>query len=101
MKGINFFNFMLEYTFSGNWLAALDREIKLLLSTREGTMPLDRGFGINMDFLDMPQEVAKSLYAAEVTKKIPYFIPSIRVQEVIWNGMESGKLFPRVVITRA
>lgn len=100
MIEINFFNFMLEYTFSGDWLAALDREVALLLSTREGTMPLDRGFGLNMDFLDMPQEVAKSLYTAEVTQKIPFFIPTVRVQKVTWSHAD-GKLSPKVVITRA
>ena len=101
MMEINFFNFLLEYTFSGDWLAALDREMALLLSTREGTMPLDREFGINMDFLDMPQETAKSLYTAEVTKKIPLFIPTVRVKEVTWSQTESGKLSPKVVITHA
>ena len=51
-------------------LAELDRQLALLLSTREGTMPLDREFGLNMDFVDMPPEVAKSLYTAEVTEKV-------------------------------
>ena len=37
------FDFQLEFTFSDNWLADLDRQIVLLLSTIEGTMPLERG----------------------------------------------------------
>ena len=95
------FNFQLEYTFTGNWLAELDRQLSSLLSTREGTMPLDRTFGLNMDFVDMPPEAAKSLYAAEVTEKVAKFIPAVRVQEITWGRAENGKLTPKVVITSA
>ena len=65
MNETGVYDFKLEYTFAGNALAELDRQLALLLSTREGTMPLDREFGLNMDFVDMPPEVAKSLYTAE------------------------------------
>ena len=44
-----FFDFQLDFTFSDNWLADLDRQITLLLSTIEGTMPLERGLGIMRD----------------------------------------------------
>lgn len=95
------FDFNLEYTFAGDWLAELDRQLSLLLSTREGTMPLDREFGLNMDFVDAPPEVAKSLYTAEVTEKVAKFIPAVRVKEITWNHTEGGKLNPKVVITNA
>ena len=61
------YDFQLQFTFASDKLAELDRKLALLYSTREGTMPLDREFGINMDFVDMPPEVAKSLYVAEIT----------------------------------
>ncbi len=97
----NFFDFQLEYTFADNAMARLDRQLALLLSTREGSMPLDREFGIKMDFLDRPPEVAKSLYTAEVTKKVAMFIPSVRVREVQWTRGEDGKQIKKVVITNA
>lgn len=97
----NFFDFQLEYTFADNTMARLDRQLALLLSTREGSMPLDREFGIKMDFLDRPPEVAKSLYTAEVTKKVAMFIPLVRVREVQWTRGEDGKQIKKVVITNA
>lgn len=97
----NFFDFQLEYTFADNAMARLDRQLALLLSTREGSMPLDREFGIKMEFLDRPTEVAKSLYTAEVTKKVAMFIPSVRVREVQWTRGEDGKQIKKVVITNA
>ena len=58
------YDFQLQFTFASDKLAELDRKLALLYSTREGTMPLDREVGINMDFVDMPPEVAKGLYVA-------------------------------------
>lgn len=101
MTAKDFFDFQLEYTFADNAMARLDRQLALLLSTREGSMPLDREFGIKMDFLDRPPEVAKSLYTAEVTKKVAMFIPSVRVREVQWARGEDGKQIKKVVITNA
>ena len=60
MNGTGVYDFKLEYTFAGDYMAELDRQLALLLSTREGTMPLDREFGLNMDVVDMPREAAKS-----------------------------------------
>ena len=85
------FDFQLEFTFSDNWLADLDRQIVLLL----------RGLGIMQDFVDKPPAVVKSLYTAEAARKISEFIPQVRVQEVIWLPAEQGHFKPKVVITRA
>lgn len=94
-------NFQIEYTATEATVAELDSRLSLLLSTREGTMPLDREFGLNMDFLDMPPETAKSLYTAEVTKKVAKFIPEARVKSVTWTSDGAGKIIPKVVITSA
>ena len=95
------YDFQLQFTFASDKLAELDRKLALLYSTREGTMPLDREFGINMDFVDMPPEVAKSLYVAEITKKTAQFIPEVRGQSVEWTHGGEGQFFPKVVITSA
>lgn len=95
------YDFQLEYTLTDNKLAELDRQLALLLSTREGTLPLDREMGINMDFVDSPPAVAKILYTEEVTKKVAKFIPWVRVQAVTWSHGEQGQLIAKVVITNA
>ena len=101
MTNTALYDFKLEYTFSDRRLAELDRQLALLLSTQVGTMPLDRDFGINMDFTDKPPQAVKSLYAAEVTRKVAQFIPWVRVQEVVWTYGEQGHIKPKVVITSA
>jgi len=94
-------NFEIEYSDAEIAVRNLDGRISLLLSTREGTVPLDREFGLDMDFLDMPTETAKSLYTAEITRKIAQFIPEVRVGAVTWSAGEAGTIIPKVVITGA
>lgn len=95
------YDFELEYTFADDKRAELDRCLSLLLSTRKGTMPLNREFGVDMDFTDLPPETVKSLFVAEVVNAVAQFIPSVRVQEVTWSSGADGKLIPKVVITSA
>lgn len=94
-------DFQIEYSFSGENLEELDRQLRLLLTTRAGTMPLDRDFGLEMNFLDRPPEVAKTLLVAETTQKVAKYIPEIRVKAVTFDPAEAGTLRPRVVITSA
>lgn len=93
------FDFQMERTMSDNRMEELDRQLALLLTTRAGTMPLDREFGINMDFVDKPPELAKVLYTQEVTKQVAKFIPWVRVKEITWSHGAQGQLIPKVVIT--
>ena len=95
------YEFHLEYTFASEALAELNRRIMLLLTTPVGTIPLDREFGTDWSFLDMPSEMAKSLFTAEGAEKIQIFIPEVRVDAVEWTVGEDGTLIPKVVITSA
>ena len=87
------YDFKLEYTFSDDRLADIDRQLNLLLTTRVGTMP--------MDYLDRPAALAKSLFVAELVEKVPRFIPAIRVREVQWQAGADGHVLAKVVIDRA
>ena len=82
-------------------LRRLEQQIALLLTTRVGSVPLDREFGIAMDFVDAPPLAAKSLYVAEVMQKIKRFIPGAQVQAVEWLAAPAGELKPKVVIGSA
>ena len=95
----SFYQFNLSFTFADEKIEEYGRQISLLLSTPVGTMPLDREFGVDMDFLDMPSETANSLYTAEITEKIARFIPELRVESVSWEASPAGTLIPKVVIT--
>lgn len=93
------FDFQIE--FIGGGAKELDRQLALLLSTREGSVPLDREFGLDLNFVDKPTAAVKALYTAEVTKKVAKFIPALRVREVLWTAAAEGQLKPKVVIAGA
>lgn len=95
------FQFYLDQTFTGRPIEELNRQLTLLFTTQTGTMPLDREFGIEQDFLDTPSEPAKSLFVAEITAKVAEYIPEAAVKEVEWIAGETGAIIPKVVITSA
>jgi len=101
MSEITPYDFELEDTLAGDDREAQLRRVKFLLATPVGTIPADREFGIETDFLGRPMETAQALYAAEIVSKIKKFCPSVTVKKVTWSGGEDGKLWPKVVIADA
>lgn len=91
----------LDHTFTDKPIAELHRKLAFLLTTQTGTLPLDREFGIDFDFLDQPAEAMRSLFTAEVTVKVATYIPECRVKAVEWVSIEGGSVIPKVVITSA
>lgn len=88
----------------GNFEIQLDTEDKELLmglqhlySTKAGERPLDREFGLDIDIIGMPMDVAKNEYAVEVIEKTERYEPRVEVEEVefTYNAKE-GKLFPKI-----
>jgi len=101
MSEITPYDFELEDTLTGDGREAQLRRVKFLLATPVGTIPADREFGIETDFLGRPMATAQALYAAEIVSKIKEFCPSVKVKKVTWTGGADGKLWPKVVITDA
>ena len=83
-------------------LEGVDEQVETLLSTVAGTIPLDRGLGIDDSFIDKPTEAAQSLYVAEVAEKIPRYIPTLSVDSVNFTAAANdGKVTAKVVLTNA
>ena len=74
--------------------------IRNLLLTPEGTVPLYRGFGINVDFVGDPIEAARSILAVEIMDKVATYEPRASVSEVQTEADAStGHIRVKVVIT--
>lgn len=75
-------------------------QLNLLITTPMGTVVLDRDFGIDMSFIDMPTNFAKNMVAVELAKKIKKYIPELRLVEVkeTESRLESGELALKVVV---
>lgn len=81
----------------------IKERLKLLLTTRVGTVVLDRDFGLNMDFIDKPLPIAKRLYTIDVIQKIKRYEPDLKIQSVTFelDKTNSTKLIPIIKITAA
>lgn len=77
----------------------IKRCLETLYQTPEGSCPLDREFGINVDFVGMPMDVAKNLFAVEITDKTDRYEPRAMIGEINFNTDSDGQLKTEVVIT--
>ncbi|WP_302364744.1 GPW/gp25 family protein [Pyramidobacter piscolens] len=74
------------------------QNVRTILSTAAGTVPLDRDFGVDADALDLPAPSAQAKIAADVVDKIARYEPRARVVRVAWQGDADGRLRPRVEV---
>lgn len=77
---------------------AVLQNVKMILLTRQKTVPLYRNFGLPMQFIDKPVAVAKPLLIAEIKEAISEFEPRAEVINVTFEEDEPGRLIPTVEI---
>lgn len=80
-------------------LQSIDTQLALLLQTQVQTLPLDRGMGLDLDFVDKPPLLARALYTATVADTIANYMPEIALKEVQWTTDREGNTTAKVVIT--
>lgn len=91
-------NITVTFDYSDGEVADIKRCLETIYQTPEGTCPLDREFGINTDFVGMPMDVAKNLFAVEITDKTERYEPRALIKEIIFE-VDDGQLRAEVVIT--
>ncbi len=81
-------------------LTALAQEIRTLLATRKGSVPLDRDFGLTWDYVDAPMPEAMQYMVAEIGQQLHRYVPRIRVQDISFSSDDTadGRLLPRVTV---
>lgn len=88
-----------SFDFSASGVAEILQNIRVILTTFQGTVPLDREFGINPSILDKPINIAKGLLIVEYIEKIKKYEPRAQVQTVTFeHDASQGILLPKVVI---
>lgn len=75
------------------------QNIATILSTRKGTVPLLRDFGMSQEFLDRPIEVAKTMIFAEVKEAIDLYEPRAEIVDMTFEtDVQTGRLIPAVEV---
>ena len=82
--------------------AEIAQNVRMILTTVKGTLPLDRNFGMTATIVDTPIERAQALIVKEVYEQLNRYEPRARIVRVVFggdNGIASdGRLIPSVIL---
>ncbi len=80
--------------------AEILQNVRMIVATPRGSVPLDRDFGVAWDFLDLPAPSAQAAVSSEIVRQVARYEPRARITRVRWEGATDtaaeGRLFPRV-----
>jgi phage baseplate assembly protein W len=76
------------------------QNVRMILTTPKGSVPLDRDFGLDFKVLDQPTSRAQALLSAEIITQVSRYEPRANVTKVDWENFPDeagdGRLIPRV-----
>lgn len=75
------------------------QNVRCILSTPKGSVPLDRNFGISAQIVDAPIARAKAILSSEIVEAIETYEPRAAVEEITFQADMDGKLMPKVRIS--
>lgn len=79
----------------------LRRELSMLLSTRAGSVPVIRDYGISWQCLDAPPDVAESLFYQELLQKTEKYLPNIKIVGIEFvHNPENGEATAKISCRR-
>lgn len=68
------------------------QNIAILLNTKRGTVPMYRDFGLPMEFVDKPIDVAENMAYVEISDALEEFEPRAKLEEVYFEKTANGKM---------
>lgn len=77
------------------------RNVKMILSTPLGSCPLYREFGVSMQALDRPMEIAETVFGIVAVEAVERWEPRVEVESIKFQPETTGKLTAKVVIRYA
>jgi hypothetical protein len=89
-----------EITIGAQGLEAIAQNVRMILTTPKGSVPLDRDFGVSWMVVDRPSPKARAELVAEIFDQVRRYEPRVRVTEIDWQetGADNmdGRLRPSV-----
>lgn len=74
------------------------QNVRAILSTIKGSVPLDRDFGVDASYLDKPINVAKAMLSSEIIKAIRNYEPRVTITDVDFTANLDGTLKPKIEV---
>jgi phage baseplate assembly protein W len=73
------------------------QNVRTVLTTRRGTVPLDRDFGLSFDFLDSPVNITRAKAEQEIFLQLKKYEPRAVLKQIMWEtDVISGQVSPSV-----
>lgn len=80
-------------------LEEIIQNVRTILTTRKGSVPLDREFGIDTGIIDKPTASIHGLLTVAIVETVEKYEPRVKVQSVSFDGDgEEGAIYPRVKV---
>ncbi len=77
------------------------QNIALLLNTKRGSAPMYRDFGLPMEFVDKPIDVAETMAFVEISDALEEFEPRATLEDVWFEKSADGKMTITVEVSIA
>lgn len=78
------------------------QNVRTIISTRKGTVPLDRDFGLDWSFIDKPINIATAQASKQVIQQVRRYEPRAKILsfELVEDigGAIDGELKPKITI---
>ncbi|MBQ9273507.1 MAG: GPW/gp25 family protein [Succinivibrio sp.] len=86
----------------GSLAAEVCQNLRTILSTPKGSVPLDREFGLDMEGLDEPTPAGQMLFSMHVVEAFEKYEPRCKVVKVEFENtpgdVMDGRLSPKVTV---
>jgi len=73
-------------TFGLTGVPEVMQNVRTLLTTRRGTVPMDRDFGISFEFLDSPINKTRAKAEQEIFLQLKKYEPRAILKQIIWDA---------------
>jgi phage baseplate assembly protein W len=78
-------------------ISEIMQNVRTILTTRRGTVPLDRNFGISFEFLDSPINITRAKAEQEIFQQLKKYEPRAILKQIIWEtDVMAGHILPSV-----
>ena len=77
-------------------LTEIMQNVRTILSTAKGSVPLDREFGLDSAMVDEPESILRARRVADIVSAIETYEPRVMVTHVDWRGDGDGVVQPTV-----
>lgn len=75
------------------------QNVRTIITTIKGSVPLDRAFGIDGEVVDLPVNVAKAKLTNEIFRAVRLYEPRAVIESIDFEADLSGRLVPMVEVS--